>query len=484
MLRVPLTLITLALCAASLGAQSFIPPRTGTILLGDRSGDVIWAMNDFNFDADYHDPGECVVFYGNVGGPAITNVQDIAVGPDGTAYVADAGSDTITKLVDLNLDGDAEDMLEATVFFDLTNAGGIQAGSMTGITVENTSPPVVWVANSSNGAAPRDMLLRIEDLNGDGDGNDANEAVVFWEKTVALPNTGYDLDIPASVHVLPNGDVLLLHGAGGAATAPKGIYLLRDLNADGDANDAGEITPWYELPAGSTPISFEMTPSRNGDLYVVDRGAADSIYALRDADGDGSITGSEAVVYWSAPGASTIDNMCEVIAFDGTPVLLVAEDSGVDRLLGLVDLDGSGTIDLTTETVTLHDTGIPGVVDFGQPKAVEALAGPYLSGPTSVVPGQTFTTTHEGVKAHSFFAGYSPVAPPVFAPPYGLYHLGTFPPPGYSVLLDIVPADGTYEIGFTIPNLPGLSGFAFNSQSYEFDGFFGRLSNLHQITIN
>ena len=90
---------------------------------------------------------------------------------------------------------------------------------------------------------------------------------------------------------------------------------------------------------------------------------------------------------------------------------------------------------------------------------------------------------HTGVQGHTIFVGYNFTTAPLIAPPYGIYWLGTYPPLGYSVPFATIPAGGFYNIPFTVPNFPWLVGQTIDTQSYEYDGFFGRLSELYRITI-
>ena len=87
------------------------------------------------------------------------------------------------------------------------------------------------------------------------------------------------------------------------------LYLTRDLNGNGHANDFGEATVYFDefnLSGLATPTNsvYSIFQSYTGHIYIGD-GASDSVYRLSDwnADGDAQDAG-EAVVWFSEDNAS------------------------------------------------------------------------------------------------------------------------------------------------------------------------------------
>jgi len=87
-----------------------------------------------------------------------------------------------------------------------------------------------------------------------------------------------------------------------------GVYITRDLNANGNANDAGEATVYFDasnLSGLLTPSNsvFSLFQSHTGHVYIGD-GGSDSVYRLSDwnADGDAQDAG-EARVWFSEANA-------------------------------------------------------------------------------------------------------------------------------------------------------------------------------------
>ncbi|CAN0603398.1 unnamed protein product, partial [Ectocarpus sp. 12 AP-2014] len=88
-----------------------------------------------------------------------------------------------------------------------------------------------------------------------------------------------------------------------------GLYRSQDLNGDGDANDTGETSIFFNGDNASgleNPSSniFTILQSRSGELYVGD-GTSDSVYRLSDNNRDGDAQDSgEAQVWFSEDNAA------------------------------------------------------------------------------------------------------------------------------------------------------------------------------------
>ena len=105
-------------------------------------------------------------------------------------------------------------------------------------------------AQNEFGAVLYGLVYRGQDNNLDGDCNDAGEVTLFYDGTIA--SGGAQLDKVLGVEAY-GGSLYVLHLAG--ASAPS-VSILTDLNADGDALDAGEIQfqVWDESVLPDLPV--------------------------------------------------------------------------------------------------------------------------------------------------------------------------------------------------------------------------------------
>lgn len=334
-----------AFSAASLLATvalAQIPPvipyaRTFDLTVVDSTFDGVWRLSDQNQDGDYNDPGEVISFYSDLtpGGVALTNPTCVVTSPDGTTFIADSTIDIVLAMRDLNGDGDANDAGEYRVFFNsTTNASGIIMASAQGITVDALGR--LFVANSNAGTTGQDNILKLEDLNGDGDANDAGESFVYCLIPTGAGAVGNS--IPTKVVVGPD---LNLYYTDVASTTPvvtvKGVYKLEDNNNDGDANDVGEVTLFWAPPFTATPFYWSLAVDWLGNFYVTDHSTNRNVWRGRDADNSGTITGGEQTLFFNDAAATWWD---VVLRDDG--VVLLANSSTPDRLTACIDLNNDG----------------------------------------------------------------------------------------------------------------------------------------------
>lgn len=171
--------LLLALPAAAQVPQAIPFARTLDLLVVDSDYDGVWRLADFNQDGDYNDPGEISSFYSDViGSIALNTPTCIACAPDGTTYVGDSNADIVLALRDQNHDGDCNDPGEHRVFFDsANNASGITMASVMGLTVDALGRVFAAVANA--GTTGTDQILLLHDVDQDGDANDLLEASTY-----------------------------------------------------------------------------------------------------------------------------------------------------------------------------------------------------------------------------------------------------------------------------------------------------------------
>jgi hypothetical protein len=165
------------------------------------------------------------------------------------AYVSSLVEDSIVRLRDLNGDGDRHDSGEATLFFGPGNESGWPGvGSAQTILVLGVDHVLAADGEESGGFSTRVYELR--DLNGDGDAMDAGEATEYWDSILPI---GVNVDRPKEMVIGPDGAIYLADNntINFDGDTPEAVWRLEDLNADGDVNDDGEVTLHVELaPAG------------------------------------------------------------------------------------------------------------------------------------------------------------------------------------------------------------------------------------------
>ena len=276
--------------------------------------------------------------------------RETTSGPSGV-LLGDQGDDKVYLFVDNNGDGDSADEGERLVFFDESNANGIEAPTTNVFTIAQASDGAVFIGDGTT-----DSVYRLIDRNGDGDANDVGESSVWFSGSDNA--AGFTLPTPNGIAEGPDGAVYVVN-AGSRSVPPDAIYRTEDLNGDGDANDEGEATVYLDLSA-LVPSSSAFDVSFIGDRgYLSDtRGLeTDAIYTFRDDDGSGTIEENELSIFaLDDPDGGPIDF---AQAADGESIVvweLFDLDTGVSSVLRLTDLDGSGAIDQPNETVEIWNT--------------------------------------------------------------------------------------------------------------------------------
>ncbi|MCA8980792.1 MAG: hypothetical protein KDC14_12255, partial [Planctomycetes bacterium] len=286
----------------------------------------------------------------------------IAVAADGKVYMSDTGSDSIFVFEDLNGDGDAHDAGEAKLFFNgdpLTNVSGIAGNSPNGINFDDTGK--LWVANAGAGSTPDDTIFYLQDLNADGDADDAGEAVMYYN--IPTPSISAPFDVIQGV----DGRMYYLESGASSSPLAKGIYVLEDLDSSGMIDQPGEATPYFlPAPQAETPFWWAFAQDSAGNWYIADTGN-DLVWRAKDSNMNGVIdVGTEDTLYWDSAGASLL---WEVIV-DANGNLYASESQDPDRLLFMTDTNTDGVIDPLTETFELYNDTAAGVPDIGGPRGL------------------------------------------------------------------------------------------------------------------
>jgi len=470
-----------ALLAAPLSAQ--IPPllpyaRTVDLLVVDSTFDGVWRLSDLNQDGDYNDAGEVNVYYSDASGIALTNPSCITVADDGTAYIADNTVDIVLALRDLNGDGDANDPGEFTQVFATNGPSGITMAAAQGLTVDALGRVYVAVANAGSPPVGTDMVLRLEDLNGDKDFDDLGEAAIY--ASIPGSSAAVGTSIPTKVAVTAAGD-LLYTDVGTTSALQKGIYRLVDTNLDGDASDAGEWTPvWTPLVPStgfsSTPFFWSLAIDWSGVMYTADYSNNENLWRLVDADLSGTIDASEATIFYNTAASTWWDVL---VREDGA--ILVVEAQTPDRITRLIDGNLDGDAMDAGEAVQIYDSSVA-----AQPISVRGAA--LMRAPSLVMIPQTTqvgTSSNFTIRTTRPFdlvvPALSLAAVPSFSlPPFG--YLEIDPINGVLLSLGLADAQCNYSTPLNLPNNPVFIG-TYATQALCGDLFRLYLTNGASLTL-
>lgn len=469
------------LAAVSLAQHAtcqFIPvhphERTMDVLVVDSSFDGVWRMIDWNQDGDFNDANEALAYYSDtIGSVTLATPTCIVTSYDGTTYVGDANVDLILAMRDDNGDGDANDAGEHRVFFDNSNAGGLVMASIGGITVDRLDRVFASVANSSAGT---DVIYLLEDLNGDGDANDTGEASAYCNIPGSTGGTGDS--IPVDILIGPDLNVYYVDiGVNGPIT--KGVYRLEDLNFDGDCNDAGEVQPfWLPISAsGNNQFFFGLAVDHAGAWYLSDHGSDEKVLRGFDANANGVIEPSEETLFYQTSASTWWDI---VVRDDGS--LLLCEDQTPDRITWLRDNNGDNDALDPGESRQVYDDTVAqnGSV---RPRGASMMRAPLLGAqPATVQIGNPTTfvaSTNKPAELAAVFLAIGPAAPMSVAP-FGIVAIDATQ--FISLGFGVSDGSGNFSQAFTVPNNPAAVG-TLAAQALCGDGARLFLSNAALLTV-
>lgn len=111
----------------------------------------------------------------------------------------------------------------------------------------------VYLATNFSQTAGKNYVFRCVDVNNDGDLNDAGEVTIFFDGVTSTPAWGPIDDIDWL-----NGSLYLSYEINPTLDPGSQFLQLRDLNADGDAMDAGELTSLGRTASTDDPTELGL----------------------------------------------------------------------------------------------------------------------------------------------------------------------------------------------------------------------------------
>jgi DNA-binding beta-propeller fold protein YncE len=229
------------------GSMAFGPDGALYVADDGSSAQFILRLEDLDGDGSANGASEWKYVYKKTAlspaeGPLL-DIEAIAILPDGRLLAADSTLGRIYLLTDRNGNGDFLDEGEVTVFYD--PLGAFPFTRLRGLAVGPEGE--VYAASINTG-----LILRLKDLDSNGDAMGPGEATVFLDPT--LPPALHSL---GDVTVAPGGTLLVLD------TTHDAVFLVRDLDQDGLASTDGEVVSWI-LDNGlslSTPSAVAVGPA-------------------------------------------------------------------------------------------------------------------------------------------------------------------------------------------------------------------------------
>ncbi|MBS0198006.1 MAG: hypothetical protein JSR77_14715 [Planctomycetes bacterium] len=291
---------------------------TGELLMvnaGNANGaDAIYRMIDTDNDGKFYAAGEILPYVTTGAFGAVANgpysPQEIWLAPRNQEGVqvgflrnSSLNLHGIFKFVDSNHSNRADDVGEFTPWFTAGNLSGITVSAGFPLEADPIRPGALYTHQIASGGL--DQILRVQDLNNDGDANDAGEAVMVYVNS----ESGFTaVDLVA----LENGDLLISDNSG------KRIYRLHDADNNGlfsaaeasviftGGSTAGDVRQMIRIP---TPIPCPADFNQDGGIDGSDVGAFFEQWEAGNPSGDvnqdGGTDGADVEYFfqrWSAGG--------------------------------------------------------------------------------------------------------------------------------------------------------------------------------------
>ncbi len=309
-------------------------------LLDGGTLDAVLVLADNNHDGDANDEGEVRIFYSSdTGEVSLGTPNTLVAGPDGAFYIADDGKAArrIVRLEDLNGDGDAQDEGEATVVYDTSALSPVLPEDVESLAFAARGH--LYVGDTTLGT-----VFELVDANDDGDFLDDAEVRVFYQSTEEQPLQ--DIDCLAVV----DGSVFVCDEDSGL------ILRLRDTNKDGKIQGMEEASVFVDRSSAvKLNDTNDFTVLADGRFLVVD-GKLDTVFVVQDLNDDGDALDVDEVSRWILDGG-------ESLATPSGLVFVPREDGEITTYIR-GDVSGDGKLDNSDPLALL------GILFLGQPSAI------------------------------------------------------------------------------------------------------------------
>lgn len=271
--------------------------------------------------------------------------------------IADRATDSLHRIIDFNENGQIDEPGELNVWFDASNAAGT-LGPMNPTALAIRGDGLVVMGDQVNR-----LVYWLRDVNLDGDAQDAGESVVAADAANA---SGVSFAFPTGVAFDAAGAAYVVNA--GNSFGNDGIYALVDLNGDGDAQDAGEVTPYVAEGAfgpGNGPYSPQEIVFDAEDAGFLRNSSANlhGIYRFVDLDGNGRADDpGEFTAWFDATNGSAVP-VSAGFALEIDPVRPRAlythqlASGGIDQVVRAQDLDNDGDAQDAGEAVMVFESG-------------------------------------------------------------------------------------------------------------------------------
>jgi hypothetical protein len=274
----------------------------------------------------------------------------------GSLIVSDTTNDVLYRCTDLNLDGDYQDTDEFVVYFYAIAVGSGTSRNPIKITCD--AQGAIYYSDTSI-----DSIVRLIDTNGNGHCDEPGDFLVVIDDTNA---SGVDFSGVQGMAFDTDGKLYLVDGSDLIAYA-------KDLTADGDFQDAGEIVVIYDPadPNAPFPLGAMLGAALGADgyLYISDTNwnGTDVIWRVKDLNNDDDIyDAGELSVYYqdtdpvSGNPLADIDmSSCFGLAFNHDGILVMGDVSSSNGIGMALDGNGDNDVNDLGETWWYKDNNEP-----------------------------------------------------------------------------------------------------------------------------
>ena len=314
-----------------------------SLMVADSSRDHLVHLQDLDADGRYDGPGEATIFYDDSSAGPPLSVPTALLATSDELLLLDGGTlDALIALRDLDGDGFAGSLDEVRILYDNSASGPDLAVP---ISMSRSEDQCIYIADRST---TRRHVLKLQDLDGDGDMDSPGEAII-WLEQASNPQLS-PLFLPSAVLTIGKGQVLVADGSS------SWIYLCQDQNGDGVVQGIDEVRPWFTFGQQNSIVTIDaMERCGDGSIFICDEDMG-KILRLEDVDGDGTISEVEVSNFLDgAAPASSVQAPRRLYFLAGGSLLIGEPDQ--DAIFSAVDIDGDGNANSIDEQQPVYLDG-------------------------------------------------------------------------------------------------------------------------------